>query len=138
MQVKSAPAIQGEREPWRDGRYRIYTHEHLDFDALPSYRDGGPATVVVDGYSMSTSSVSRVLSSASVIAADDGMRTLNLSTPILDGEGSTAVITGFDKHPLDGTRYATDVDARRAAFDAGALAFMVYERDAAKWGLPTE
>jgi hypothetical protein len=132
--VTSAPQIEGKREPWGDSRYRIYTHEHISFDALPSYRDGGPATVVVDGYSMSTSSVSG-FSSRSVLAADDGMHTLSLSKPI---RGDECEITRFDKHPLDGTKYAIERDAKRAAFDAGALAFMVYERDAAKWGLPTE
>lgn len=79
MQVKAIPAIQGKRYSWSDGRYRIYTRDHIDFDTLPSYDDGGPATVVIDGYSMSTSTLSRALSSPEVVAADDGMHTLNLS-----------------------------------------------------------
>jgi hypothetical protein len=127
MQVTSVPKLQS------DGRYRLYTSEHLDFDALPSYRDGGPSLVVVDGYCMSTSSVSG-FSSRAVLAADDGMHTLSLSKPVRGFEWD---ITRRDKHPLDGTKYATAPDARRAAFDAGAMAYMVYERDAAKWGLPT-
>ena len=136
MQVKTLPEIQGGVESWGyDGRYRLYTNEHVEFDALPPYADGGPAMVVVDGYSMSTSNVSG-FSSRAVLAADDGMFTLNLSMPIRDGVGSMAPILRFDKHELDGTKYATRHDASRAAFDAGTLAFMVYERDAAKWGLP--
>lgn len=129
MQVRSLP-------PQVEGvtRYRLYAREHIDFDALPSYHDGGPAMVVINGYQTSTSNLSG-FSSAAALSADDGKYTLNLSKPV---RGPGGGIAGFDKHALDGTKYDTAREASRAAYDAGALAFMVYERNAAKWGLPAE
>jgi hypothetical protein len=38
--------LQGERTELGDHRYRLYTVDHLPFDALPSYADGGPFPVV--------------------------------------------------------------------------------------------
>lgn len=138
MQVTSLPQVQGAHEGWRDGRYRIYTAEHIDFDALPSYSDGGPAKVAHDGWCVSYSSLSRAMSSASVIAADDGMHTLSIhrGAHYEQVDGETRYVAEY--HPLDRTKYALQSDAQRAAFEGGATAFMVYERDAAKWGLPTE
>jgi hypothetical protein len=134
IEVRGAlPAVEGELWSWRDGRYRLYTVDHVDFDALPAYGDGGPAKVVLDGWAMSTSSLSRALSSPSVVARDDGMHTLNIDRVVNERPGGGSA----DRHPLDGTRYATYRDADRAAYGAGIVGFMVYERDAAGFGLPT-
>lgn len=134
--LTSVPEQRGEiRTYGGDGRYRLYTIEHLPFDALPSYSDGGPATVTNDGWSMSTSSNCRIFSSPSVNAADDRMHTLRLTThPV----GVPWSLENDVKHPLNGTKYATAADAKRAAYEAGGIGFMVYNRDAAKWGLPTD
>lgn len=115
----------------QDWSYRVYGIEHLPFNALPAWRDGGPATVARDGWSKSTSSRCRALSSPSVIAGDDGMTTLNLRR--LDPANPNG--PGIP-HELNGTRYALQSDADRAAYEAGATGFMVYTREAARWGLP--
>lgn len=118
MTITTIPAAQGRTT------YRLYTVEDLPFDAIPTYRDGGPAKVSMPGWSKSTSSMCPIFSSPSVIAADDRRITLSLR---LNGE----------PHPLDKSTYATQDEADRAAYEVGASAFMVYDRDAAKWGLPT-
>jgi hypothetical protein len=133
MQVKSLPQLQGSIEPWRDGRYRVYTVEHIEFDALPQYSDGGPAMIALGAYNVSYRTLDRMFSSAAVIAADDGMHVLSIFTTLYDADGMYA---GSAKHELDGTRYPTQLDARRAAFEAGAIGFMVYERDVERLGLP--
>lgn len=133
MQVKSLPQLEGTVQTWRDGRYRIYTVEHIDFDTLPQYRDGGPPMIAINGYNVSYSTLSRMFSSANVIAADDGLHGLSIFTTLYDQDGMYA---GSERHELDGTRYATQRDASRAAFEAGALGFMVYERDVERLGLP--
>lgn len=137
VNIRSIPEQQGEIASYGyDGRHRLYTHEHIDFDALPDYREGGPATVAHTGWSMSTSSTS-VLSSPSVLAealANPASRfTLNSARGGHYENGHYVV----ERHELDGTFYASDRDARRAAFNAGILAYMVYNREAAKLGLPT-
>lgn len=119
----SVPAAQGIN------RYRLYTVEHLPFGALPSYRDGGPASVAMPGWSKSTSTVSRLFSSSEVVA--DGTVTLNL-------RHYQPVTGGYEPHALDKTTYATQADADRASYEVGASAYMVYDCDAADWGLPTE
>lgn len=133
MFIETVPAMHGEiHEYGYDGRYRLYTVDHLPFDALPSYGDGGPAKVVLDPWGTSTSSLCGFMSSPSVAAADDGMVTLNVYR--VDSPASQPMV----RHPLDGTRYATTRDADRAAYEAGVTAFMVYEREAARFGLPSE
>ena len=94
-----------------NGGYRLYTVEHLPFDALPEYMDGGPPLVVIDPWAVSTS-----------FPTDDS-----------DGPQYTlhARTVDMEPHPLNGSRYATRRDADRAVYDAGLLAFMVYEREAA-------
>lgn len=138
IELTATPDLQGEQ--WAsgyDGRHRLYTHEHIAFDALPDYREGGPATVTNGDWSMSVSSVCVALSSPSVAAealANPATRyTLNASR---DGHYEAGRYVS-ERHPLDGTTYASDRAARRAAFDAGIIAYMVYERDAARLGLPT-
>lgn len=119
----SVPAAQGVT------RYRLYTVEHLPFGALPSYRDGGPAKVALPGWAVSTSTVSRLFSSSEVVA--DGTVTLNLRQYQPD-------TFDYTPHALDKTTYPTQADADRASYEVGASAYMVYDRDAADWGLPTE
>lgn len=121
----SVPPLRGDVHGTYDGRYRLYGVEHLPWGALPAYRRGGPATVVRDGWNKSTSSLCRALSSPAVIAGDDGTHKLSLS---YRGE----------PHPLNGTRWALESDADEAAYNVGATAYYVPERDAARYGLPTE
>ncbi len=117
----TTPPVEGQIFPTGyDGRYRLYTIAHLPFDALPSYAEGGPAKVVLDPWDVSTTSPTE---------GEGGRVTLNVYP-------ATSRQTG-ERHPLDGTRYDDREDADRAAYDAGLLAFMVYERDAARYGLPT-
>ncbi len=120
-----------------DGRYRVYTVELLPFDALPAYADGGPSKVVLDGWGVSFSRLCRALSSASVAAADDGMITLKVYE-VRQGFNWAPCVPGDtrERHPLDGTKYATQRDADRAAYEAGLTGFMVYEKHAAGYGLP--
>lgn len=112
------PALQGSIATWRDHRYRVYGAEHLPFDALPSYRDGGPAKVVRDGWSVSYTT--------DCGATIDGVR---LSARKHPDEGER------EEHPLHHTVYPTQEAASRAAYDAGLLGFFVYERDAEAYGL---
>lgn len=132
--VTSVPELQGEITTYGyDSRYRLYTAEHVAFDALPTYRDGGPARVAHTDWSSSTSSLCRGLSSPSVVAASDGRITINSTRGGHYEDGQYVV----ERHPLDGTHYATQTEANRATFEGGLTAFMVYERNAAKYGLPT-
>ena len=109
--------------------YRLITVAEAPFDAFPPYSEGGPAKVTNTEYSVSTSSLCGVLSSPEVVQRDDRKHTLNLSRRVpglpLSDPGA------YEKHPLDGTKYATQRDADRAAYEAGALAFMVY--DDSRW-----
>lgn len=111
--------------------YRLWTVEHIEFDALPAYRDGGPAMVTVTPWYVSTSSLCPVFSSPSVVAADDGMVTLNIHRVCHELPGYVT-----EGHVLDGTKYPTDREANRAAFRGGCLAFMVYDDEAERYGLP--
>lgn len=110
-----------------DGRYRLYTVDDVPFNRFPEY-PAGPSTVVVDGWSKSTSSLSRIFSSPSVVAADDGLHKLRLTRH----DGTGAVV---ERHALDGGKYRSQREATRAAYEAGCLAFMVYEKDADRYGL---
>lgn len=139
MNVTSIPTqVHGEIRTYGDGRYRLWTVEHVAFDDVAPYSKGGPAKVVIDGWSTSTSSLSRIFSSASVVAADDGMHKVSATR---DGhyeevDGETRYVS--TKHALHGQRFATQRDADRAVFNAGLTAFMVYEREAATHGFPVE
>jgi hypothetical protein len=102
----------------RSRPYRLYTIAHVPYGHFPRYSEGGPAMCTASAlWSKSTNSVSLVLSSwgiAAEAAANPLPVTLNLRW-----RGSS--------HELDGTRYATQDDADRAAYEAGATAYMVYE-----------
>ena len=112
------------------GGYRLWAvGSGLAFDALPAYADGGPSLVPVAGWNVSTSRLCRVLSSPSVVADDDGMYELSLWC---------GHYREPERHALHGTRYADKREADRVAYEAGALAFMVYDDHAAsRYGLPT-
>lgn len=132
--VTSVPELHGEVTTYgSDLRYRLYTAEHVAFDALPAYRLGGPARVAHTDWSSSTSSLCRGLSSPDVVAEDDGTVTIKSTRGGHYEDGQYVA----ERHPLDGTRYATQDEANQATFDGGLTAFMVYERDAASYGLPT-
>lgn len=114
MTVRSKPELV-DRGPLFRGGYRLYDRTHCDFDDFPAWPEG-PGTVVHAGwgvsYSMPNSEHPKVV----------------LHAYKFEGEEE-----GFAKHELDGTEYDTKEDATRAAFEAGLLAFMVYEQDAVKW-----
>lgn len=119
--MDNMPELRGSVTGDYDGRYRLYTVAEVPFGTFPEY-PSGPGRVVIDGWHMSTSSLSRAFSSPSVVTADDGMHTLSLSRHDETGERM--------RHELDGTKYPTSEGASRAAYEAGCLAYMVYERDA--------
>lgn len=101
--------------PYRN--YRLFTRDHGSYYDFYNTR----ASRVTNGYLVSYSTLDRTFSSPEVVAADDRKVTLNISRILGPAE--------FEKHELDGTRWDTADDAYRAAFDAGALAFMWYEDD---------
>ena len=105
-----------------DGRYALVGVADAPFDALPSYREGGPSTVVVNGWCTSVGHLDRVLSSPEAVAADDGMHTIRAHRDALDGQGITY-------HALHGTRWALASDANEALYNAGLNARMVYVKD---------
>ena len=134
LRFVSVPPLRGTvHHDGYDGRYRVWTAANgIIFDALPGFQSGGPTMVAINGWSFSTSRLCRALSSASVADADDGMHTVGCSR----GRGEEQEAT--EKHPLlNGRKFPLRRDADRAAYDAGVLGFMVYERDADRYGLPT-
>jgi hypothetical protein len=114
--------------PSSNGYYRLWTVGNgLDFDALPAYSDGGPPIVTVGGWIVSTSTTTRVRYDGGA-SEDDGMHTLS----VWRGDHAKP-----EQHPLCGTKYLSRRDADRAAYQAGVAAFMVYDRDTFRLGLPT-
>lgn len=102
------------------GGFRVYTRQHCSFDRFPARNDGGPSLVTVDGWGVSYST--------DVSHLYGGERTdTQVKLSIAKNHGDEE---GFEFHALNGTKYDTTRDAQRAAFDAGALGFMVYEDDA--------
>lgn len=123
------PEIQGLlRKP-----YRLWTIEHIPFDRLPAYSNGGPARVALDPWSISTSQLCKLFTSSSVIekaraAGTDNQVTLNAREIFLDGRPTRP-------HALDKTVYSSKRAADRAAYEAGLTAFLVYECDERKYNL---
>ena len=115
--MSSKPEVRGHASEHYDGRYRLYTVNHVPYGTYPRYVDGGPAMVVVDGWGKSVSSLCRIFSSQSVIEADDRQHTLSLRR-------------AGGLHSLNGTKYPTSEAADQAAYEVGATAYMVYERNA--------
>lgn len=98
--------------------YTLYTVDDVPFGTqFDSPRRVGRVTT---GWNVSTTSLCKFFSSPSVVAADDGMITLNVF------RYASATSRECERHPLDGTRYPSKEDADRAAYDAGLLAYMVY------------
>lgn len=127
------PQMQGQKYDWHDGRYRIWTVNEVPYGRFPTYADHGPSAVPMvthTEWGVSYPRLCRVLSPPSVVAADDGKIELSISR-IVEKPGNYDVI----RHPLDGTKYDTDSDAQRAAYEAGVVAYMVYVKDEAKYGL---
>ncbi|MBQ1048458.1 hypothetical protein KBX50_08265 [Micromonospora sp. C51] len=116
-QPASVPELKGERTSHRDGRYRVYTREHLPFDALP---EGHPGALVSLDWSVAVTREGRC-----------GEYTYAV--------GAVRLVDGKDlvQHALEGTPCESYRDGYRIAYEAGLLGFMVYEYDAARYGLPT-
>jgi hypothetical protein len=113
------PPVQGEEGSWRDGRYRVWTVNHWrTFEALKA---AGATQVALPEYSIAYTSLDRVFSSPSVVAADDGGVTLSVRRvsphQALLGE------------PVFERRYQTTEEAVEAAWDRGYLGMMLYLRD---------
>jgi len=129
--VTDYPPMQGQEYDWHDGRYRIWTFNEAPYGRFPTYADGGPPIVTHAEWGVSFPRLCKVMSSPSVVAADDGKIELSIRQIKYKPEGGCDII----RHPLDGTKYDTDADARRAAYEAGVIAYMVYVKDEAKYGL---
>lgn len=110
------------RHPGNPYASRVYTNAELDFDALHATQEGGPGLAVLDGWSVSYD----------VACERDPNATAVLNLRLWGG-----CCTDTPAHPLHGVRYPTRRDAERAAYQAGALGFLVFENQAAQWGLPT-
>lgn len=102
------------------GGYRLYTRDELPFDDVPAVIDGGPATVVIDGWGVSYSTNIEWPGGRPNAAETDGRWQLKA----YKFEGPEE---GFARHEIDGTIYEDRREATRAAYEAGLLAFMVYE-----------
>ncbi len=111
-----------------DGRYRVYTHTSgVPYGALPPWLDGGPARVAIGDWNVSQRSWCRWMSTPGTVPSGPPI-ILNVTRRV-DGQ--------LERHPLDGTGYDSAEDADRATYDAGLIGFMVYEKNAASYGLPT-
>lgn len=98
----------------RDGkvRYHLVTFaDGLPFDALPEYTDGGPSMVTVGGWCTSTTSGSHI----------DGV-ILGAHKPAEFSRDGQKV-----EHPLHGAAFPNRTAARRAAYEAGLIQFMIYD-----------
>lgn len=85
--------------------YRLFDHTQLNFGDL----ENPPATVVIGNWGVSYS------------------ETYGEDDVVLNAYRFAPGTSEFFYHPLNGTRYDTRNDARRAAFEAGLTAFMVYD-----------
>ena len=117
------PAVKGMA-----GAYRVYTYASgLPFGALPPWLDGGPGRVSVGSWCVSTSSWCAALSTPGT-GPDGPPVTLN----------ATRRVAGvLERHPLDGTGFDAVAEADRAAYNAELIGYMVYDHEAAGYGLPT-
>lgn len=107
--------------------YRLVGVEDLSFGTFPSYDQGGPSLVTRGGWGVSYESLDRLFSSPSVVVADDGLVTLKVY------QYTSATARTAIHHELHGSKYATRELASQAAYEAGCLSFMVYDRDAHKY-----
>lgn len=102
--------------------YRLYTIEHVPYGAFPRYRDGGPSMVAYDGWSVSTSSQTTAFGGT---ITEPGHKVRVMRNPCRLGEPYDATKT--EQHPIDGQVFATDDEAVQAQYEAGVLAYMVFE-----------
>lgn len=102
------------------GGYRMYTVDHIPFDALPAYSDGGPGMATHNGWCVSYE-----------MGGEPGV-VLHVYRSYADSEP----VPG-KHHALYGTRYDDEQSARRAAYEAGAVGFQVFDEHAPLWGLPS-
>lgn len=105
MTIRNHPPIQ-QTLPGRSREYRLYTVADCD------YGDFQASTVTVGNWGVSYQST----------YGEEG-HTLHIYDCVLLRSQSEDY-----KHPLYGTVYPTQEDANRAAFEAGCLAYMVYEQ----------
>ena len=109
--------------------YRLYTIEHLPFDHWGE-GETRPRTVVTDGWGKSTTGYDRLF--GAILGAEVPERpdevTLNVYRVPFSPDD--------ERHPLDKTVWPTKRDADRAAYEAGITAFMVYEDQRERLGLP--
>lgn len=95
--------------PGRSRPYRLYTVDHVAFDTFYGVHN----MVTLDRWGVSYHQ-----------EMDENWKSTGMVElrvyDVRSVPGETV------KHPLYGTTYYSDVAARRAAFDAGVLAFMVY------------
>jgi hypothetical protein len=105
------PELVGNLTRNHDGRYRMWTVDHIPFDEIPAYDPGtGVGLVAVDGWGLNW--------------YGDALYAYRKETD--------------EYHPLHGQRgYSTRNDANRAWYDAGLMGLMAYENVAAQFGLPS-
>jgi hypothetical protein len=101
---------------------RRWTVKEVPYGTFPDYADGGPFLVAHGVWSTLTNPVSNSL--------HDMEGPTRLDIVKFDQNG----ITG-DKHPLRGSVYPTDVEADRAAYEAGLLAYVVPVEDEERFGV---
>lgn len=98
--------------PGRSREYRLFTRDHVAFDTFYGIHN----LVTCDRWGVSYSQE----------LDPDWKRTGKTELRVYDVRSTPGET---EKHALYGTTYLSEVAARRAAFDAGVLAFMVYEED---------
>jgi hypothetical protein len=110
-----------------DGRYRLWTVSDVPFDFFPSRKKGGPNFTVHTKWRKSLTTTYDSITYENQIGGVE----LNISR----FDDMTLKTPQRIAHPLDGTEWETEEEADRAAYEAGVIAFMVYVRDEAKYGI---
>lgn len=102
----------------QDNRYRVWTADCVDFDAVPALADGGPVLVAVGGWS------TRVQADG-----DSGQWYVDATRTV------TYEPLVVEQSPVHGVLYPSEREAWRAAYDAGLCGFLVQEVDRYRYGL---
>lgn len=108
------------------GGFRLWGAEHGVSWAALRDAERAPGVTTFNGWHVSTDQLCPVLSSPEVVAARGGVVELG----VWRGDAASP-----ERHWLDGQFYASEDEARQAAFTGGALAFLVYEDDRDRLGL---
>lgn len=108
MTTRSLPEIR-QTLPGRSRPYRLYTVDHVDFDTFY----GLHSLVTCDRWGVSYQQE----------MDENWNRTGMIELRVYDVRSTPGET---EKHALYGTTYLSEIAARRAAFEAGVLAFMVY------------